>query len=224
MARSRASVPFPANPFVALADLLMLVVLLLVLVLVQHSLISAGMLKRMAVERKQVQLNDRILRLTVQAHGTAPIEQYYVDGDLQRFRMPGWQCFDHGSATLKPAAQASLVEMGRILREYHGENAEPGYGLYKRVEVHGNVDRGECAQGMEWKLSLRRAEAAASALLQGGLYERVLVVSGVGANYPAKEGRSPHNRRVDIVVVYSADNVIKYQSRQQMERQDGTTR
>lgn len=212
MNRLEQPLQFPANPFVALADLLMLVVLVLVLVLVQQSLVSTGMLKRMAVEKQQVRLNTRIMDLPATIKGAAPVEQYWVDGDLQRFRIPGALCFGAGSADLKRGARASLNVMGLLLTQYHGTGAAPGYGPFKRVEVHGNVDRGECPSDRVLALSLRRAEAAARALMQGGLWERVLVVSGRGANDPAKQGQSADNRRVDIVVVYSAENVIKRQT------------
>jgi flagellar motor protein MotB len=213
------AIAFPANPFVALADFLILIILVLVLVLVQQSLISTGMLKRMAVEKEKQQLRAA---LKVGATGTVGIRQYYSDGDLQRFRIGGATCFDGGSAALKPAARAALARFGRLLMQRHGDDAAPGYGLFKRVEVHGNVDRGECPPDKTWGLSLRRAEAAARALMHGGLVSKVLVVSGRAEHDRAKAGRSPENRRVDIVIVYSAQRVMEYEERAVKRKRDAS--
>lgn len=220
--RRHESIEFPANPFVAYADFLILVLLVLILIFIQQSILTTGTLERLILERHQQSLTIQTTQRAGSLGTAAPITLFYVDGDLQRFRIDGAHCFDHGSSKLKPEAAATLRRFGKLLREFHGKDAPPGYGMYKRVEVHGSTDLNECPKPDTWRLSLQRAEQAGRALLQGGLSPKVLVISGRGEQDLVYEYPHQSNRRIDIVIVYSAKNVAKMETTASLSSQDGS--
>jgi outer membrane protein OmpA-like peptidoglycan-associated protein len=99
--------------------------------------------------------------------------------------------FDSGSAALKPEAIEQIGQLGGILAKYSDD----------RVRIEGHTD----AQGTEKlneELSLRRADAVRSVLVQHGVQEAQISALGLGevrpvADNATKEGRAK-NRRVEL--------------------------
>jgi outer membrane protein OmpA-like peptidoglycan-associated protein len=233
-------IEFPANPFVALADFLVLLILVLMLIIVERSIVSSGMVKRLAVRRLQVQLvtsctADRASKLPRSAESRRRVlaaaygpgrdfHEFWYDGDLQRFRFTGRKFFTAGSTTLSAQGRLVLRSFGELLKAHQGDRARPGHGLYKRVIVQGNADAMESSSSDPggWRLSMRRAEAAAAELARAGLagewvevsargiYDRAADSDSGGAVPDSRELQATANRRIDIVVVYSGDNALEY--------------
>ena len=103
--------------------------------------------------------------------------------------------FDTGKATIKPASNELLDEVGQVLVQ-HPEMT--------KVEVQGHTDnRGSAA--LNKTLSQARAEAVRKALLKRGIAAERLVAQGYGADKPLEgndtdEGRQK-NRRVQFVIL-----------------------
>ncbi|MEI9937922.1 MAG: OmpA family protein [Pseudomonadota bacterium] len=103
--------------------------------------------------------------------------------------------FDTGKATIKPASNELLDEVGQVLTQ-HPEMT--------KVEVQGHTDnRGSAA--LNKRLSQARADAVRSALIQRGVGAERLVTKGYGPDKPidengTDEGRQ-RNRRVQFVIL-----------------------
>jgi adhesin transport system outer membrane protein len=104
--------------------------------------------------------------------------------------------FDLGSSTLKPGAASRIQAFAQKLLERNN---------LKTISVVGHTDsRGSDA--LNQKLSLERAIIVRDALIDSGITETVILVSGVGAYQPlasndTAEGRAI-NRRVEVRVTH----------------------
>jgi hypothetical protein len=112
-------IEFPANPFVALADFLIILLLVMILAVVHQSLGANKVIERTAVSTLQDQLlkkcwspDDQSCQSLAlrQAHARGEFDETYRDGDLQRFRFKHtlffkWlqpDCYQTGTQTVKP--------------------------------------------------------------------------------------------------------------------------
>lgn len=225
-------IEFPANPFVALTDFLVVLILILILAILHQTVSSSRLIERMAISQLQQQL---LTEISTQASGSSKtailnkayhqgqIKQTWVDGDLQRFRLQGKIFFDHGKATLSSAqAKQILTAFGEILRSHEGNLNDPGSGLYKRIIVEGHADRSEGDNGQVWSLSLERASQGTSVLQQAaGLSPLLIEASGRGCwdnNTIVTHSMTPQqasdvtadNRRLEIVIVFSGERSMEY--------------
>ncbi|NUP07548.1 MAG: OmpA family protein [Polyangiaceae bacterium] len=103
--------------------------------------------------------------------------------------------FDTGKATIKSASKALLDAVAQVLDE-HPE--------IELVEIQGHTDN-RAAKALNQKLSERRAQSVADALMQRGIERARLVARGYGLDKPVgdnatEEGREK-NRRVQFVVL-----------------------
>lgn len=152
-----------------------------------------------------------------------------MDGDLQRFWIDGTTLYRPvaGAAPnaapryeLTEAGKEILTGFGEILRARQGDTAKPGTGLFKRIQVQGNADRSEGDDNAVWVLSLGRAREAAQVLQnRGGIYPKLIEPTGrgcwdertaTGATANAVV-RAEQNRRLEIVVIYSARNAAQFE-------------
>ncbi len=112
--------------------------------------------------------------------------------------------FDSGQAELKPAAQAMLAELSRVLQRQEADDL--------KVMVVGHTDNQRLAgQAVRerfpdnFHLSTARALAVADQLRRQGLSERRIGVAGFGPYQPAapndEPGQRQKNRRVEIFVM-----------------------
>lgn len=234
-----AAITFPANPFVALADLAIALVLILVLAVLHESVSSNRLIERVAVhavERKLVAetADDNASspgRVLARATKNGEFRQLWIDGDLQRFRIHGPLCFGPRSNILRPAAggqvgvKSILAAFGRVLSRHEGNLRDPGSGLFKRIIVEGNADPSEGDDAARWKLSLARAQAVVAVLERDGhLSPEVIEASGRGSWDPAvvvQAGMSPQqrtaaaaaNRRIELVLAYSGVRAEQFLTR-----------
>lgn len=105
--------------------------------------------------------------------------------------------FDVGSAEFKPEAMASLQQFAQRLLER---------GTVKSINVVGHTDSSG-SDALNRKLSLARAISVRDALIDSGIANTVLLVSGVGASQPrtsndTAQGRAM-NRRVEVRVTHA---------------------
>jgi chemotaxis protein MotB len=112
--------------------------------------------------------------------------------------------FDSGQAELKPAAQAMLAALGRILQsEEAGDLKVMVVGHTDDQPLAGKAVRERFASNFH--LSTARALAVADQLRRQGLSERRIGVAGFGPNLPvapnAEAGDRQKNRRVEIFVM-----------------------
>ena len=97
--------------------------------------------------------------------------------------------FNFNSFTLKPGAYPELDRVSRILNQYP----------QTRIRVEGHTDsRGTAEYNM--KLSQRRAEAVANALIQRGVDPIRITTIGFGESQPVSSDASA-NRRVEIKIM-----------------------
>ena len=232
------SIEFPANPFVALADLLIVLLLIVLLALLHQSVSSSRLIERMAVADLQNQLfaahqgkadsaqTDPTLR---KAFENGDCKLAWVDGDLQRFRISGALLFDPYSHELRSPygsrrAVAVLAAFGQVLAKQQGNLKDPGSGLFKRIIVQGNTDASEGTDAQQWALSMARAQAVVDVLqTEAGLSPLLIEASGRGHWDPAEFSASAktqrqrrevaaRNRRIDIIIVYSGHRAMQYLS------------
>jgi outer membrane protein OmpA-like peptidoglycan-associated protein len=103
--------------------------------------------------------------------------------------------FDTCKATIKPASNELLDEVGQVLTQ-HPEMT--------KLEVQGHTDnRGSAA--LNKALSQARAEAVRKALIQRGVAGERLLAKGYGADKPVEENETDagrqKNRRVQFVIL-----------------------
>ncbi|MBC7807459.1 MAG: OmpA family protein [Akkermansiaceae bacterium] len=237
------AIDFPANPFVALSDFTMIVLLLVVLGFVYQSVSSNRLFERLAVTNLQNRLQTELSgngNKTV--NRSAACQQLFrgfaektvvgkatdTDGDLQRFRIDGTALYRNTADELHPRYELTtegrqmLTGFGEVLRNYQGDTAKPGTGLFKRIQIQGNADRSEGDDNTAWLLSLARAREAAQILQNnGGVSPLLIEATGRGCWDPrllpgqaasgAAETRAAQNRRLEIVVIYSAVRAAQYE-------------
>jgi len=228
-------IEFPANPFVALADFVIVLLLVLTLVVLHQSISSNRVIERLAVAIAQEKL-QKSLRVPVLidrndvAHSLKEDQLVlkHADGDLQRFRFPGATFYGaEQSVTTSSAAQEALLEFGRTLASDQGDPHALGSGLFKRVSIEGNADRSEGNDAQVWALSLARAQQAATLLQQKtNLAPGIIEVTGRGCwgdlNLEATPDMSlktrarvrAYNRHLDVVVYYSGPLAREHQEEQ----------
>jgi len=112
--------------------------------------------------------------------------------------------FDSGQAELKPAAQAMLAELGRVLQSPEaGDLKVMVVGHTDNVPLAGKSLRERYANNFH--LSTARALAVADCLRRDGLSERRIGVAGFGPHEPvaanATAADRAKNRRVEIFVI-----------------------
>lgn len=104
--------------------------------------------------------------------------------------------FDFGDATITPEF-AELLEF--VLRSSQDSAIE-------RIMIVGHADRAEESAGIAASISLARAEAAKSYLVERGVAPELIEVQAVGADSPAKPTppgvREPLNRRVELTATF----------------------
>jgi hypothetical protein len=222
----REVIEFPANPFVALADFVMVLLLVLILTSSYLSLTNSRLLERSAVALAQKNWNASIRSLdcnkVTYANKPALFESD-VDGDLQRFRINGRVCYAHPrDHMLSPDGHAALVAFGNRLAQIQADDKDLYSRPFKRIYVNGHADRSEGDEASTWQLSLERANEGAQILInECHIYPDLVEISANGTHKPAADTNNPAeahavaeaNRRLDIVVVYSGENLLSFYRR-----------
>jgi len=220
-------VEFPANPFVALADFLLVLLLIFALGYAAIKIGDESLYQRLSVER----LQERMSRELHDAYSNSAdavvagswgkhVSLDYKEGDLQRWWIDGTLFYEQGSAFVgSKAGHELLVTMGKTFASVQGNADKPGSGYFKRIIIEGHADRSEGDDLRVWQLSLARAQEAALILQkEAGIHPRLLEVSGRGCWWPRaypSVGARPgtilaENRRLEIVVVYSPEGAQRF--------------
>lgn len=210
------AIAFPANPFVAFADFLLVLVLILIVAYLAQSITSSSLAQRAAVASLQKDINVH-LHDGLMSSGGFPADAFqevYVDGDLQRFQLRGDLAFEAGSWELKPAAKTILKQFALQIVRYQ-KSPRP----FKRITLLGHADASEGDTRRCWNLSVERARTALNYLQDNTQIDTgMLEVSGIGKNElavkPGDRSRSEFasaNRRLDVIVIYSGDRAWSYQ-------------
>ena len=240
--RNLEVIEFPANPFVALADFVIVLLLVLTLVVLHQSISSNRVIERLAVAIAQEKLQKSLgvpllVDMNDQAHSLneSGLVLKHADGDLQRFRFPGALFYSAGQTTLaSSSAQDALLRFGNTLASAQGNPRDLGSGLFKRVSIEGNADRSEGNDAQVWALSMARAQQAAGLLQQKtSLAPGLIEITGRGCwgdyNLEVTPEMSPdtrarvraYNRHLDVVVYYSGPLARAHQ--EQQSRVEGKT-
>ena len=227
------SIDFPANPFVALADFVIVVLLILIMAFVYQSISTNRLQERIAVEKLQNRLSQDCRKPSTtdpdqerlhEAFEHNRIVCTYTDGDLQRFWFDSSLFYQSGQPTAaNPDKWRVLVAFGKALARYQGLKRDPDSGLYnglyKRIEINGNADRSEGSDAQTWYDSLARAQEAALVLQkQAGIHPELILATGSGCWVrpkpisPAidKQPDALKNKRLEIVIVYAGQLAVNY--------------
>lgn len=233
-------IEFPANPFVALADFAIVVLLILIMAFVYQSISTNRLQERIAIE----QIQKNLLADCRSASKTDPDQERlydafqqkrivctYTDGDLQRFWFDSSlfyssvnpQPLSVGAAQKPDDKWRVLVAFGKALARYQGTRRDPDTGLYngmyKRIEINGNADRSEGNDAQVWYDSLARAQEAALTLQnQAGIHPELILATGSGCWARPKlispeidhQPNALKNKRLEIVLVYAGQLAVKY--------------
>lgn len=101
--------------------------------------------------------------------------------------------FDTGKAELRPGTTAQFDRLADVLRK----NPE------QRIIVEGHTDN-VGSDELNMSLSLRRAEAVKSYLINKGVNESMISATGKGKNFPVTSNSTPEgrqkNRRVEVII------------------------
>lgn len=215
----KESIEFPANPFVAFADFILMTLVVVTLGFIYQSVYSKEVIQRIAVQNLQKHLRDE-LRNSIQnsmPEGSNLIREVPPDGDLQRFTFDGSYLYEKEikkeATSLTKSGRMLLTQFGQLLHKYEGDVDHPGHGLFKRISVQGNCDASEGDDDTVWRISQARAREVAEILqrdckINGELIE----ATGRGSWDKSTLSRdSLKNRRVDIVVYYSGVNAVEFE-------------
>lgn len=235
MSTQGIDIEFPANPFVVLADFLIMLLLVVVLAVVHQSLGTNKVIERTAVSVLQDQLNGRLWSADNRVcksgmlrafHERGQLVETYRDGDLQRFWFGYPVVFARGSGKLETQqGQRLLQEFGRVLASSQGNPRYPETRPFKRIIVEGHADRSEGSNEATWAISLARANQATLLLCKGTRLSPELVeASGRGCWVPVRRiagnsGRSlaEANRRIEIIVVYAGRQSVDHINRRKRQ-------
>ena len=228
----RGDLEFPANPFVALADFLFVVMIVLILAVVHQSVATNKAVERLAVDAHQKHMrdsfwspNDKVCRSSVlrDAYNKGIFGEIYRDGDLQRFWFDPRLFYTERSSVVPTSRGMQLIdEFGRVLAASQGNPSDPKSRPYKRVIIEGHADKYEGSVDVVWGLSIARANRAVIRLHTiTGLSPNLLEASGRGAWEPQlgklTDGRpvpqGQMNRRIEIVLVYAGPQSVDYINR-----------
>lgn len=146
---------------------------------------------RQAVEQAiQPELRKQVLKIT-------------EDGNLQRFTFADRILFDSGQAQLKTTGMEILGAIGGAFKKQ--------VGAFKQIQIEGHTDDRPTRIASNWELSSARATSVVRFLQdQSELNPDLLSATGHSQYQPVdsnegEEGRA-RNRRIEIVLVYSAKN------------------
>lgn len=135
---------------------------------------------------KYMDMQEQELQNALAASEAASIRR---EQDILRATFKGEAYFDYDSAQLKPGAQAELQRVAGVLNKYPQTT----------IEVGGHTDtRG--SEEYNQKLSERRAQAVANALMQYGVASQRIQVIGYGESRPISSDHAT-NRRVEVLIV-----------------------
>lgn len=215
------SLEFPANPYIALADFTLALLLVVILGYASAKAGNEALLQRVIVEKQQQDLlkamNDKFV-LPKPKHPVAiwnkEILCTYQDGDLQRYWIDGRLLFPGGSTTVTRRQRGywTLRAIGGVLADYDRKNRQRDEtGSFKRVLVEGHASPWEGGELRKMEISQERSRSVAAVLQESLLSSKLIEASGRGDRYPprvppkerAKLPKGLEPRRVEIIVIYS---------------------
>jgi hypothetical protein len=219
----RDSIDFPANPFVAFADFILMILVLVTLGFIYQNVYNDEVIQRLAVQRLQGLLQKDFYGGLDDGQRRFAIEKF-KDGDLQRFTFDGAYLYNKGvneeSSKLNNSGRMLLVKFGKVLHEYEGDSTRPGYGLFKRISIQGNCDKSEGDDDTLWKISQARAREVAE-IFQRDCKINPELIEATGRGSWDKSTLSSDmlkNRRLDIVVYYSGARAVEFEKKIQSQQ------
>jgi chemotaxis protein MotB len=121
-------------------------------------------------------------------------------------KMPAEVLFASGKADLSPEGQATMAEVGAVLRQF----------IDRRFMVAGHTDNvplGESKYSGNWELSTARAVTVTEFLIKNGLRPTNLIAAGYGEFDPVAPNASAQgrqeNRRIELVLQPNLDELPK---------------
>ncbi len=196
-----------ARVWPAFTDVLMTVALILVFYLfaqvVASSQLSAGMV--------EIAKRQKLLRRAVEETIPPALRRdirIAQDGSLQRYTFADWILFDSASAELKPSGTQVLGALGEVFRRHTAE--------FTRIQIEGHTDDNPLRKGARfasnWELSSARATSVVRFFEDRcGLEPELLSATGYSEYQPAdredSEAARARNRRIEVVVVYSVQEI-----------------
>jgi flagellar motor protein MotB len=193
----------------AFTDVLMTVCLILVFYLFAQVVISSQMSAIMAkIEQDQTRLH-RAVEETIPPALLRDIS-IVEDGSLQRYTFADWVLFDSASADLKPSGEEALAALGQVFRQHTG--------AFDRIQIEGHTDDNQLHKGARfpsnWELSSARATSVVRFFEERcGIPPKLLSATGYSEYHPVdsrgSEEAKAHNRRIEVVVVYSVTAIQK---------------
>jgi outer membrane protein OmpA-like peptidoglycan-associated protein len=135
---------------------------------------------------RYMDLQEQDLRNAIAASEAASIQR---EQDVLRATFKGEAYFDTNSSNLKPGAYAELQRISDVLNKYPQTTIEIG----GHTDVRGSEEYNQT-------LSLKRAEAVKTALLQNGIQDQRMVAIGYGETRTISSDHAT-NRRVEIIIV-----------------------
>lgn len=135
---------------------------------------------------RYMDMQEQELRSALAASESAAISR---EQDILRATFKGEAFFDFDSTRLKPGAYGELDRVADVLNKYPRTT----------IEIGGHTDtRGSEEYNRE--LSLKRAEAVKTALIQNGISPERMRAVGYGETRPISSNHAV-NRRVEIIIV-----------------------
>jgi outer membrane protein OmpA-like peptidoglycan-associated protein len=135
---------------------------------------------------RYMDLQEQDLRNALAASEAVSIQR---EQDVLRATFKGEAYFDTDSSNLKPGAYAELRRISDVLNKYPQTTIEIG----GHTDVRGSEEYNQT-------LSLKRAEAVKTALLQNGIASQRMVAIGYGETRTISSEHAV-NRRVEIIIV-----------------------
>jgi chemotaxis protein MotB len=179
--------------------------ILLLYLMTQVAISSQTSVAMLEIRERQTALRQAVQNaIPVSMHRDLTITE---DGNLQRYTFADQVLFDTGKADLKPSGMTILDAMGHVFKEQ--------VGAFTQIQIEGHTDDRPIKFPFpsNWELSSARATSVVRFLgEQTGLDPALLSATGYSQYHPVdtrpiEEGRA-RNRRIELVVVYSVQNVL----------------
>lgn len=189
------------NPYIALADLAINLVLILAFVVAAANAIGrAGWEKiryREAQEKVAAAVNAALAHMPEKMRPRLEPGKNDPPG-AQRWVFGGGALFHEGARELRPQGQNAVGEFARVV-EGHRDS-------WRRIRVEGHTQPPGPGELDDWDLSAARAARVARVMHTAGHIESYfLAVAGRAGQDPGDRGNpaSPRNERVEIVIEYA---------------------
>jgi chemotaxis protein MotB len=186
------------NPYIALADLAINLVLILAFFAAAVNALGRAGWEQVRYRDAQREFREAIRRSLSGAQRPLELGGKNDPPGVQRWVFPGSVLFQPGGPILRREGKAALIQFAQVLSLHRNK--------WRRIRIEGHTRPPAPGEPDDWDLSCRRAAAVEQVFyFEGHLAPNLLAVAGRAGQDPVRKGSNdPVNERVEILIEYAA--------------------